>query len=37
MTIVRIMVGGHREKLQKTLIDFGKDEVKITKIPLIKK
>ena len=31
------MAGGHREKLQKTLIDFGEDEVGIMKMPLIKK
>ena len=36
MIKVRIMAGGHREKLQKTLIDFGEDEVGITKMPLIK-
>ena len=37
MIQVRIMAGGYREKLQKTLNDFGEDEVKITKMPLIKK
>ena len=31
------MAGGHIKKLHKTLIDFGKDEVGITKMPLIKK
>ena len=37
MIKVRIMAGGYREKLQKTLIDFEEDEVKITKMPLIKR
>ena len=34
---MRIMAGGHRRKLQKTLIDFGEDEVKITKMSFVKK
>ena len=37
MIKMTIMAGNHRGKLQKTLMDFGEDEVKITKIPLIKK
>ena len=36
MIKMKIMAGDHRGKLQKTLIDFGEDEIKITKIPLIK-
>ena len=37
MIKVRIMAIGHRGKLQKTVIDFMEDEVKIMKMPLIKK
>lgn len=37
MIKMQIMAGGHGRKLQKTLIEFGEDEVKITKMPLIKK
>ena len=37
MIKMTIMADGHRGKLQKTLIDFGENEVKITKIPFIKK
>ena len=36
MIKVKIMAGGHRGKLQKTLIDFGKIKLKLRKCPSLK-